>query len=451
MLVVIVCFYVFRTMKILCPAYIKCSASREKQQLVITHVELDHNHEVSQQVFEHYPECRRLNAAESNTLSPLVDLRVRPTLLQHMVQSTTSKPVTRQDIQNAVRRTGASGGKTKIDLLADEIQEFVRRDPSAAISVKTDTGGDLKILYFQTSAMKQMVANFPEVVLLDATYRTNKLKMPLFVFMVVDGFGSSNVAAYCYVANEQQTVVTDMVKTFVEFNDVTASTKCVIVDKDICEINAVREAFTSEPRIQLCEFHVKRAFKVAIGNSSHTGDEKAKLNSILAAMLRAADKTSYCDEKAEFERVANADMCSYFHNNCREMWVRYLCDQHMNLGNNTNNRVESHNSKIKAVLRNSDDLHVALRGLTMLHAVMRSEQTHECFLATAMQTYSYACKSDLVEECQKLLTSYAAQLVISETIKTKDIASAAVEINSHETGHVVKTSYGLKAFCPALG
>ena len=173
------------------------------------------------------------------------------------------------------------------------------------------------------------------------------------------------------------------------------------------------------------------------------------MNSILAAMLRAADETSYCDEKAEFERVANADMCSYFHNNwdnCREMWVRYLCDQHMNLGNNTNNRVESHNSKIKAVLRNSDDLHVALRGLTMLHAVMRSEQTHECFLATATQTYSYACKSDLVEECQKLLTSYAAQLVISETIKTKDIASAAVEINSHETGHVVKTSYGLTVY-----
>jgi len=56
-------------MKIQCPAHIKVSANREQQQLVVTHVELQHNHEVSTAVYYHYPENHCLTPAESGTLA----------------------------------------------------------------------------------------------------------------------------------------------------------------------------------------------------------------------------------------------------------------------------------------------------------------------------------------------------------------------------------------------
>jgi len=219
-------------MKIHCPAYITCSANREKQQLIITRMELQHKHELTEEIFNHYPENRQLNTSESAILEPLVDLRVRPALLQHMLHNTTHKPLTKHDIQNVLRRIGAAGGKSKADLLADEIEVILQHDPSAPIAVKTDSDGTLKMLFLQTTAMRKLTDSFPEVILLDATYRTNKLKMPLFVFMVVDGFGVSQVAAHCFVANEQQSLVTEMAKTLVEFNPATCATKCIIVDKD---------------------------------------------------------------------------------------------------------------------------------------------------------------------------------------------------------------------------
>ena len=47
-----------------------------------------------------------------------------------------------------------------------------------------------------------------------------------------------------------------MVNMFVLLNVTTVNTKRVIVDKDTCEITAVRDTFTSNHSIQLCEFHV---------------------------------------------------------------------------------------------------------------------------------------------------------------------------------------------------
>lgn len=74
---------------------------------------------------------------------------------------------------------------------------------------QTNNEGSLKLMYIQTSVMHTFVVNFPEVLLLDATCRTNKIKMPLFVSMVVDGFGISQIVAYCFVANKHQHIVTD--------------------------------------------------------------------------------------------------------------------------------------------------------------------------------------------------------------------------------------------------
>lgn len=45
-------------------------------------------------------------------------------------------------------------------------------------------------IFVQTKTQKELFFfKFPEVVLLNSTFRTNKFKMPLFTLMVVDNFG----------------------------------------------------------------------------------------------------------------------------------------------------------------------------------------------------------------------------------------------------------------------
>ncbi|KAH9372864.1 hypothetical protein HPB48_009303 [Haemaphysalis longicornis] len=97
-------------------------------------------------------------------------------------------------------------GQDEATELMNEIQKCQEKFHAKVIPV-TDENEELQILFIQTAHMRQAFRSFPEVLLLDATYRTNKLRMPLFVFVIQDGTGSSQVVAYVFVACEQLHVV----------------------------------------------------------------------------------------------------------------------------------------------------------------------------------------------------------------------------------------------------
>ena len=50
----------------------------------------------------------------------------------------------------------------------------------------------------------EMFSNFPELLLIDATYKLNDLRMPLYIMMVVDGNGESEIVALWIVASEDR-------------------------------------------------------------------------------------------------------------------------------------------------------------------------------------------------------------------------------------------------------
>lgn len=58
-----------------------------------------------------------------------------------------------------------------------------------------------------------------EALYLDATYRTNKLKMPLLVLVVQDGPGTSHALAFQFVSCGQQCSKNNLVRRSMEFMD----------------------------------------------------------------------------------------------------------------------------------------------------------------------------------------------------------------------------------------
>lgn len=80
---------------------------------------------------------------------------------------------------------------------------MVPRLPSSLMRAK-----NYRFYSSKTPYTRRAFKAFPEVLVLDATYRTNKVKMPLFVFVVQNGLGISHIVAYAFVSFEQQHVVT---------------------------------------------------------------------------------------------------------------------------------------------------------------------------------------------------------------------------------------------------
>ncbi|KAM7289434.1 uncharacterized protein ISCGN_029563 [Ixodes scapularis] len=304
-----------RTAKVDCTAYVKCKSSKEMQKLVVVDVCLQHTgHEVSESVCRHYPQNRRLTTEEEQLVQePVTELQVNPSLLRNFLQSKTGKPLTAKDIENVVARLKGNK-KPDIEQLGEEIKELFRQDPTAAVTLGTNNSNEMELLLIQTSMMAEFYKKFPEGV---------------------------------------------------------EKTKCVIVDKDFKEIRAIRNNFSSDAVVQLCEFHVKKALKRAVTSSKDDAD-KDRLNSLLVKMIHAPNEEAYDVLKAELDQTASEGFKAYFEkhwHNMQDMWVRYRCDQHFNLGNNTTNRVECHNSKLKAVLKVSDKIQVALKSMLKLHSI----------------------------------------------------------------------------------
>ncbi|XP_064485129.1 uncharacterized protein ZSWIM9-like [Ornithodoros turicata] len=407
-----------RTMKKLCPATVVIAARRATQQLEVTKMDLSHNHDINGEIYRSYPECRRLTSADKEYVQPLLELGVLPSMIARKVCENTGKRVIAKDIHNL--KQAVSGGE-EANLLVKEI-EHCREKFSAVITPVTDENQELQILLIQTAHMKEALRSFPEVLLLDATYRTNKLKMPLFVFAVQDGSGGTQVAGYAFVASEQQHVINSLLELFVTENPDTRRTQVVVVDKDFTEISAVRHTFPSSPAVQLCAFHVLKAFRSAVSQLA-TPSEREQLMSGFSAMLNAPSADMFENAKMEFKELANNEALHYFNKNwgcITHMWARHICDQHYTGGNNTTNRVESHNSKIKNVLSSSSKLHQALRCLLNMAETMQQEARHKLTLLKPWSFYSYGECDDVEVLCRKTLTPYACKLVHKELLKLKD-------------------------------
>ncbi|XP_070395614.1 uncharacterized protein [Dermacentor albipictus] len=97
-----------RTMKQNCPATVVIAARRETQQLEVTKVDCNHSHEVSNELFQSYPENRRLTDEEKNYALPLMELNVLPSVIAGKLNEKTVL-LTGIAVQDATRRVLEKG------------------------------------------------------------------------------------------------------------------------------------------------------------------------------------------------------------------------------------------------------------------------------------------------------------------------------------------------------
>ena len=114
-------------------------------------------------------------------------------------------------------------------------------------------------LYFQDAIMKYNFDCFPEVILFDATYKLNELRIPLYLMLVIDGNGQSEIVSVFLTALETKAAITDMMKAFKLANPSWSKVGVVITDKDFTERAVFNEQFP-EASLHICLFHALRSF-----------------------------------------------------------------------------------------------------------------------------------------------------------------------------------------------
>lgn len=140
--------------------------------------------------------------------------------------------------------------------------------PGAAVKVVIDENNYLLGIYFQDERMKIMFNLYPDLVIFDATYTLNNRKMPLFVLLVIDGDGNSEIAALFFIKSESREATGPILDYFKETNKNWDKTKIFLGDKDWADRSIFQEKFPNAA-LQICMFHVMRIFNREIGTQKH--------------------------------------------------------------------------------------------------------------------------------------------------------------------------------------
>lgn len=143
--------------------------------------------------------------------------------------------------------------------------------------------------------MKEKFRHFPELVMVDATYKLNNLRMPVFLQLIVDGNGESEIVSVFVVVSEDANTMTELVEVFKKHNGAWEKVRTIMTDKDFTERMVYGEAFPNAC-LQLCLFHVLRSIKREVNTEkmSISLDQKNLCLEIIQKIAYSAGNSQLC-------------------------------------------------------------------------------------------------------------------------------------------------------------
>ncbi|XP_060069265.1 uncharacterized protein LOC132549354 [Ylistrum balloti] len=181
--------------------------------------------------------------------------------------------------------------------------------------------------------------------------------------MVEDSERHGRPVAYCYLKSEKKENISSAIRHFCKLND-TSSTTVAMVDKDLTEISVITEQI-KDIKILLCTFHVMKYFKKKVSELEIKRDRKSSLMFLLSKLVYSPTASDYNENYSVLQKEF-PEFIDYFDTNwhsCKEMWVHHFRTTTKFLGNHTNNKVESHNQKLKTYIKRNSHLSESIKGL----------------------------------------------------------------------------------------
>ena len=288
-------------------------------------------------------------------------------------------------------------------------------------------------LFFQDAGMKYNFECYPEVLMVDATYKLNELRMPLYLMMVIDGNGQSEIIAMFLTLLETKQAITDMIRAFKEVNPAWQRIGVVVSDKDFTERSVFSEEFPGST-LQLCLFHVLRSFcrEITCDKLGLRPGERDYVLELLTKLVYSSSEEEYEKHYAEFLKSSPQSVIQYYSANwhsIKDEWVECYKSLSFTLGEKTNNRLESINGKLKSVCSRFASLSCFFDHFFAVLSVLCNERDHSTVMALVGKTVSciQEISPDLQNQFANLLTPYAQQFVVKQLLLHRKVKFATNE------------------------
>ena len=175
-----------------------------------------HNHQIGPTIAKHYPSSHLLTTTECQEAINLLEVGGNTTLVCNYLERKTGKVITNQDIQNMQRKYTYYNNADE-EKVFSLLQNFLKANGNVTCAVLDERETTIELLYIQSHVQRQCFERFPELIMVDGTYKINNIGMALYDILVEDGCDDSRVIAYCFVAQETKISIVNFLQIFKKY------------------------------------------------------------------------------------------------------------------------------------------------------------------------------------------------------------------------------------------
>ena len=281
----------------------------------------------------------------------------------------------------------------------------------AVVEVLADNDGMFKGLYFQDKYMVQAFDSYPELLCLDATYKLLQLRLPVFLMLVEDSNGESEVVAVCVLTSGDSESIQWMVDSFKSHNESWSKTRVVMSDKDLKEREVVKKSFPGVD-VLICLFHTLRTFRREITTEKMgiTAGQRTTCLEYVQKLAYASSLEEYNKLYEQLKKDCPKKVVEYYDENWHSIkneWVlgfKASCGSFLNF---TNNRLESINGKLKQVINYHSSLEEFVHKFFVILTSLRCERDHKAaisFQKVPINSFSISSPESQYATLYRLLT-----------------------------------------------
>src|SRR3954447_24025725 len=279
-----------------------------------------------------------------------------------------------QDIYNVHRELKAEllEGKSPIEAMLLELEEN-----AFEFNYQVDQDGHITLLFFAHPESLILLKRYPEVLLMDCTYKTNRFHMPLLDILGSTGLNRTFFAAFVFLSGETEedyTAALKMLATVLQVREI-ALPKVVVTDKDQGLMNALSYIFPQSYNL-LCGWHISKnvlSYGRSLGLYKKDTEEENSFMSQWHKLVSSETVEDYEKRWAEFQKQWQGypQLLKYLTKTWlekdRKRFVRCWADRYLHFGHRETSRAEGAHSVVKRYLQvSTGDLYGVLQKLSLM-------------------------------------------------------------------------------------
>ncbi|XP_062522977.1 zinc finger SWIM domain-containing protein 1-like [Corticium candelabrum] len=302
----------------------------------------------------------------------------------------------------------------------------------------TNDQKELLGVHFQDDQMKRAFDAYPEILFIDATYKLLELQFPLYIILIEDGNGQSEIASAFLLLEETETSLSKIMSIFKEYNPSWTATRVLMADKDMTERDVLASNFPNADLL-ICLYHTLRSFRreISCEKMGITSGQRTLYLELLQQMAYATNEVKYAELYSRFKTNAPAAVIDYFNKQwhpIRKQWTMGMKYSTGNFLNATNNRLESLNAKLKSVIPRFSSMETFTEKFFVILRVLWSERDHNASLSVLkVPTAFHSTSDEASKHYMRCLTPYAYKFVKKQMDM---IAKVALKCAENQQYHV---------------